>query len=292
MSLARNVLIHVNARACHPSICGMMRSFIRLRSAALSALALVASGAFHDANCAESEPRRTVAEEAAVLEKGRLTARRNALARLAVHPDPEADKVLLAQFDRYQAGDLPPAIWLDFFEAAAKRDNAALKASLAERERTMARSKDTLSRFCECLEGGDAESGHAIFSKKAEAGCVRCHTVSGEGGKIGPDLTWLRRSMNRSLILESIIAPNSSIATGYGSALVTLKNGETLSGIVSSESDEEITVTSVADGKKTKVKTADIAERTPLPSPMPPHFGAVLDKRAIRDLVEFIAVGD
>jgi hypothetical protein len=48
----------------------------------------------------------------------------------------------------------------------------------------------------------------------------------------------------------------------------------------------------VVDGKKTKVKTADITERTPLPSPMPPHFGAVLDKRAIRDLVEFIAVGD
>ena len=227
-----------------------------------------------------------------MLEKGRLSARRKALARLAVHPDAEADTVLLAQFDRHRAGELPPGIWLDFFEAAAKRGSPALKARLAGRERTLAESKDALSRFRECLEGGDAEAGRAVFATRPEAGCIRCHSVGGEGGKIGPDLTWLRNSMDRTLILESIVAPNSTIATGFASVVLTLKNGTEVSGVVSHESADEITVTSVADGKKAKVKTADIAERTPLPSPMPPHFGTVLDKRAIRDLVEFIAKGD
>ncbi len=266
-----------------------MKTSHSLLAAALIVFALVI-GAF--GQNAPTNPARTVAEDAAVLATGRLSARRKALARLAVHSDPEADKVLLAQFGRYQAGELPPAIWLDFFEAAAKRNHPELKARLAEREQKLAASRDTLSRFRECLEGGDGEAGREVFMTKPEAGCIRCHTVSGEGGKIGPDLTWLRNSMDRALIMESIIAPNSSIATGFASVALTLKNGETVTGVASHESREEITVISVVDGKVTKVKTADITERLALPSPMPPHFGAILDKRAIRDLVEFIASGD
>lgn len=269
-----------------------MPRFFHTCPVALGALALVAGVFWQPVRGAEAEPPRAVAEEAAVLENGRLSARRKALARLAVHPDAEADKLLLAQLDRQRAGELPPAIWLDLFEAAAKRNSPALAARLAEREQAFAKSKDALSRFRECLEGGDADAGRAIFATKPEAGCIRCHSVSGKGGKIGPDLTWLRNSMDRMLILESIIAPNSTIATGFQSVALTLKNGVAVAGVVSHESADELTITSVVDGKKTRVKTADITERTALPSPMPPHFGAVLDKRAIRDLVEFIAVGD
>jgi quinoprotein glucose dehydrogenase len=243
-------------------------------------------------DAAQPQSPRSIAEERAVLENGRLSARRRALARLATHSDPEADQLLLAQFDRYDARELPAAIWLDLFEAAAKRNHPTLKARLAERELRLAQSKDALSRFRECLEGGDGEAGRAIFTKKPEAGCIRCHTVDGEGGAIGPDLTWLRNSMDRALILESIVSPNSSIATGFASAMLTLTTGETISGVVSHESREATTITSVVDGKKRTVKVDDVAERSPLPSPMPPHFGTVLDKRAIRDLVEFIAAGE
>ena len=61
---------------------------------------------------------------------------------------------------------------------------------------------------------------------------------------------------------------------------------------VRGESAEEITLGSFADGKQSALKLSDVAERTPLPSPMPQHFGHVLDRRAIRDLVQFIAAGD
>jgi hypothetical protein len=43
------------------------------------------------------------------------------------------------------------------------------------------------------------------------------------------------------------------------------------------------------DGRKSKAPTAEIEDRTPLPSAMPPGFGLVLGKRAIRDLVQFLA---
>jgi len=241
---------------------------------------------------AAQQPVWTVAEDAALLEKGRISSRKKALVRLGASADPAADAVLLAQFNHYQASELPPAIWLELFEAAAKRNNPELKALLAKREETLAKSVDPLLRFQECLEGGDGEKGREIFTKKAEAGCIRCHSIDGKGGAIGPELTWLRNSVQRTHVLESIVLPNSQTATGFPSAMLKMKNGEEISGVVSSDGESETVITSVADGKKRTVNTLDVASRTPLPSPMPPHFGAVLDKRTLRDLVEFLAVGD
>jgi putative heme-binding domain-containing protein len=232
---------------------------------------------------------RSVPALAAVLKSGRLHARQKALAQLATLADPAADRLLLAQFDRYRAGTLPPALWLDLFEAAARRDTPELKAQLAAHEREIATSRDPLSRFRDCLEGGDAEAGRQIFFEKPEAGCVRCHRVSGEGASIGPELTSLRQATDRVFILESIVDPNTKVTVGYQNVLLTLTNGEMLSGILSFESSSELVITSVTDGKKRTVLTEDVKERTPLPSAMPPGFGQVLGKRAIRDLVEFLA---
>jgi putative heme-binding domain-containing protein len=240
----------------------------------------------------DEPPARSVADEVAVLEKGRESARRKALVRLATHADPRAAGVLLAQLDRLESGELPAALWLDVLDAAAKRDEPELKARLAARERELQKSRDPLARFRECLEGGDATDGRAVFTKKPEAGCTRCHSIDGQGGRIGPDLTWLRNSADPIRILESLIVPNSTIAAGFENVLLKLKSGEEVSGIVSAEGSEELTITAVADGRKRQVKTAEIVERTPLPSPMPPHFGAVLTKREIRDVVEFLAKGD
>lgn len=242
--------------------------------------------------CAAEPPTRTVAEDAALLEKGRPSAQRRALARLAVHPDPEAGHVLLAQLRRLQSGELPLALWLDLLEAAAQRDTPELKAALAERERSLQKATDPLDRFRECLAGGDAETGRRIFTENAKAGCTRCHAVEGQGGALGPDLTWLRHSVDRIRILESLIAPNATLAPGYQPAWLKLKNGEEITGVITFAGADDLTITPLGDGKPRKLKITDIAERTALPSPMPPHFGAVLTRREIRDLIEFLAEGD
>ncbi|MDR3403703.1 MAG: c-type cytochrome [Chthoniobacter sp.] len=251
--------------------------------------ATVAQGSSLDAT---HEPSRPVAEDAALLEKGRIHAQQKALVRLGMQTDPEADKVLRAQLERYRAGQLAPALWLELFEAIAKRPNADLQARLAEVQRGSEKSADPLAQFHECLRGGDGESGRQIFTTKVEAGCIRCHSVEGQGGQIGPELTWLRHSVERLNILESIILPNATIAEGFGSALLKLKSGEEVFGVLTQENDTDVIVTSTADAKKRRILIADIVERTPLPSPMPPQFGQVLSKREIRDLVEYLAEGD
>ena len=270
---------------------------VKISIPCLAAAFMLSSAAFalaEDAAIAPApaQPERTISEETAVLEKGRLSARQRSFARLATHPDPAADDLLRAQFARYQSHELPPALWLDLFEAMAKRGTAEFKALLANRDAELAKSPDPLRRFEECLEGGNGEQGRAIFTKRPEAGCIRCHAMDGKGGQIGPELTWLRKATERIHILESIILPNSTIATGFDSVALKLKNGHTVAGVVRGESGTEITLASFVDGKRSTVNLSKVVERTPLPSPMPPAFGQVLGKRAIRDLVQFIAAGD
>jgi putative heme-binding domain-containing protein len=218
-----------------------------------------------------------------------IRAEQRHLRRVATEPGPEADREIARKLDDMEAGRLPLALWLDVLEAAAKRDNPALRARLAERARTEAASTDPMRKWRECLDGGDANEGREIFREKPEAGCIRCHRIGNEGGEIGPNLTALSQRAQRIAILESIVEPNLSIVPGFSNLFVKLKDGREITGIVSAESTDLMTITSPIDGKKTTFRTSDIVEETGLPSAMPPAFGAILGKRAIRDLVEFLA---
>lgn len=241
------------------------------------------------------EPRSAVERLAwvgATLEKGSVFRQQKALTMLGEIPGPEADRLLLMEYERLQAGTLPAALWLELLEAMEKRGSAEWRGRLAERARGFAGAPDQLLRWRECLEGGDSESGRAIFFEKVEAGCARCHTVSGKGGAIGPDLTDIGSRSDRVNILESMVFPSAVIAPGFENVLLTLKDGEVVNGIRSFEGRDEMVVTSVIDGSQRRIPTAQIAESTALPSAMPPGLGEILSKRALRDLVEFLAGGD
>jgi quinoprotein glucose dehydrogenase len=224
-----------------------------------------------------------------VLEKGKIREQQEALATIAAQPVPEADAVILAQFERLEAGQLPASLWLDVAEAAAKRDNPEIKQRLAQREAAFEQGKDPLNKWRDCLEGGNAKAGREIFAEMAEVACMRCHKWKGEGGDVGPDLAKIAQATDRIFLLESIIDPNAKIAPGYDNVLLTLNNGELIAGILNKDGAEEVTITNVADGKKQQVKTADIKERMHVPSAMPPGLANVMSKRNLRDLIEFLA---
>jgi len=238
---------------------------------------------------AKVSPADAVKLNAPVLDKGRIHEQQEALATIAEQPGAEADAVILAQFDRLAANKLPPSLWLDLMEAAAQRDNPEIKRRLAEREASLAQSKDPLARWKDCLEGGSAKDGREIFTENAEVACMRCHKWKGEGGDVGPDLAKTAQITDRIYLLESIVDPNAKIAPGYDNVLLTLKNGDMVAGILNKDGEEEVTLTNVADGKKQQIKTADIKERTHVPSAMPPGLADVLGKRNLRDLIEFLA---
>ena len=116
---------------------------------------------------------------------------------------------------------------------------------------------------------------------------MRCHKVKGED--VGSDLAGLVAKHDRAYVLQAIVEPNAVIAPGYENVLVTLNNGEMVAGLLNAEDANEVTLASLADGKKQAIKKSDIKERLTVPSAMPPGLGEVLGKRALRDLLEYLA---
>ena len=63
-----------------------------------------------------------------------------------------------------------------------------------------------------------------------------CHTLYGEGGKIGPDLTGANRD-NLEYLLENIADPSAVVAPDFRMSLITLKDGRVLAGMVTTKNE-------------------------------------------------------
>ena len=150
-------------------------------------------------------------------------------------------------------------------------------------------SKDDALAHCRtALHGGDAQEGRKIFFELAEAGCLRCHKINGEGGEVGPDLTGLGTRQSREYILESVLFPNKQIAAGFETSVVTLNDGTAYTGILKSENDKDVVLSSPEDGI-VSVQKSEIKSRNRGTSAMPEGMENLLSKHELRDLVEFLA---
>jgi putative heme-binding domain-containing protein len=97
-----------------------------------------------------------------------------------------------------------------------------------------------IARFKKLIEDkgyGDARRGHAVFSRT----CQQCHTLFGEGGKVGPDITGSNRG-DLDYILQNVIDPNAVIPNDYRTSNIETKDDRSITGIVTKQDDNAITV--------------------------------------------------
>jgi putative membrane-bound dehydrogenase-like protein len=83
----------------------------------------------------------------------------------------------------------------------------------------------------------DAELGRAVFVRT----CQQCHTLYGVGNNIGPDLTGSNRS-DINYLLTNIVDPSALISKEYQTSVVITDSGRVLTGIVSKEDNDSITL--------------------------------------------------
>jgi quinoprotein glucose dehydrogenase len=221
------------------------------------------------------------------LTKGALVEQQGALATLSKINSPQADAILTKWFDKLLAGDAPRELQLDLLEAAATHNTAALKDKLARYETARPHTL-SIDPFREALYGGDAARGRAIFFDRADVGCVRCHTVTGVGGKVGPELTRVAVEKPREYLLESIVDPNKVIAKGFETIVLTLNDGRQLAGILKSEDGKQLSLMT-PEGQLVAVEKTKIEDRSTGKSAMPEDVAKRLSKADLRDLVEFLS---
>jgi len=133
---------------------------------------------------------------------------------------------------------------------------------------------------------GDARRGKGIFFGKGE--CSSCHTISGEGGFLGPDLSGYGSTASAKEIRGEIIKSRRIPPQGYRPAMLVTSNGDRLEGVIRNEDNFSVQF-QVKDGsfrsfQKSELRNLDRLET----SLMPTNYGERLNSAELDDLVSFL----
>jgi putative heme-binding domain-containing protein len=73
---------------------------------------------------------------------------------------------------------------------------------------------------------GSVENGARLFASL----CTSCHSVSGRGGRLGPDLTRIGASRSRAALVREIRTPSEWIPPAYETVTLVTQDGERIRG--------------------------------------------------------------
>lgn len=155
-----------------------------------------------------------------------------------------------------------------------------LRESAADKKELIEKMKKQLTP--DVLAKANLPQGRLLFS----AVCGACHTMYGEGGKIGPDLTGSGRA-NLDYLIENIADPSGVVSADYRMSIITLKDGRILSGVSAATNDRTLTLRTMAES--TTLDKADIVktETSPL-SMMPEGLLLALPPESVKDLIAYL----
>ena len=155
----------------------------------------------------------------------------------------------------------------------------AVRTSSADKQKEIAKFKEFLGT--EAILRADAGHGRVLFAQR----CAICHTMFGEGAKIGPELPGSFADVD--YLLQNLLDPNATIGKDYQQTFVKTKDGQTVSGIVSADDASSVTLKTFA-GPVT-VQRADVASIELSPNSLMPE-GLLLgvDEESVRDLFLYL----
>ena len=134
----------------------------------------------------------------------------------------------------------------------------------------------------EALAKANPSQGRAVFQKT----CANCHRLYGHGGTIGPDLTGSGRA-NLDYLLLNMVDPNATVGAEYRTAVIAMKDGRVLTGIVTTRNDRTLTLQTAQD--RITLSQSDIEELKPQStSLMPDGQLQTLSEEQVRDLVNYL----
>lgn len=162
---------------------------------------------------------------------------------------------------------LPPHVASSGLRAAREgaQPDPTLVASLTKLANITALSPDKLTptKLKEladlALKTGDPARGERVY-RRAELGCVLCHSIGGVGGKVGPDMTSLGAAAPADYLVESLLLPNAKIKEGFHGITVETKDDLEYNGILVRETGQEVVLRN-AQNLEVSVAKSNIRKR-------------------------------
>jgi putative heme-binding domain-containing protein len=141
-----------------------------------------------------------------------------------------------------------------------------------------------MARYRAALAGPfDAARGRTKFEEQ----CIRCHSLLGQGGKIGPDLAGTKGRAEETLLVD-ILQPSDQLTAGYRSYTVVTKNGDIFTGLLSAETATSITLPGEDGGEQTILRQDLESLQMSDVSLMPENFAELLEPRDVADLLAYL----
>ena len=152
-----------------------------------------------------------------------------------------------------------------------------VRESPEEKKREIAKYKKLI-----IAKKGDAKRGQPLYGLI----CGQCHTLFGEGGKVGPDITGANRS-DLDYLLHNILDPNAEIPNDYRTTNIDTKDDRSLTGVVVRQDARSVTIVTAAERVTIAKNEIDSMRESEL-SMMPDALLQPLNEQQVRDLIAYL----
>lgn len=214
--------------------------------------------------------------------------KRDAIATLASRPSYARELLDSIESGKIPGTDLHAYHVRQLFQFGDEELNRRINEVWGEVRETSHDTKAAIARYASklgrnVLARADVANGRRLY----DGACASCHTLFGEGGKVGPDITGSDRA-NLDYILENLLAPSAVLGKEYRMTVIFTMDGRVISGVIQKETDSAVTLRTIND--TVVVAKDDIEERRLSDlSVMPEGQLDLLKPAEVRDLIAYLA---
>ncbi|MBS1829275.1 MAG: c-type cytochrome [Acidobacteria bacterium] len=136
------------------------------------------------------------------------------------------------------------------------------------------------------MHPGDAAKGAEVFAKN---GCGACHSIGGQGGTLGPDLSTIGGLRSYEYLREAIVKPGDRVAAGFQKIVAKTKDGRVIEGVVKNYSNYEVQMVD-RTGKLYLFRTPELADvKIAVETWMPQDYGKRIGRDEMTDLLAYLS---
>ena len=190
------------------------------------------------------------------------------------------DKADFEKYDELSGGKLLTESGNDIINSDVQPEGPGRRWTLEEAEPLVAN-----------LVGRDLVKGKAMYAASL---CQSCHTMQGQGGAIGPDLSQLGTRFSAKDILVATIDPNATISDQYQSTVLELKAGGSIVGRINNENAKNYYISQnpfAPNDIKTVSKSTVALKKNGDVSIMMPGLINRLNEEELKDLMAYLISG-